>query len=527
MLPSRNSEEEARFIPLKACGGEEGGGGGETGRGGEEGQLMLSGIVYEEDYRKAGEGGRGGRASTSSSVFNLSNSILGAGILALPYAMKLCGLVLGVLLLGMCTWGASFGLKLLVECAERVEEEEQAKEQREESGGIEREGSRGHLLCSQEEEEEEGATSSEQVRIPVGISSTSSSSTSSSFSSCSYFTVASALVPQARFLIDGAVAFKCLGVATSYLVVIGDTMSTAVGYWIGDDQSIYANRQMWILVFMLFCIPLAVQKSLEKLKFVSVLAIAAVVYLTVVVVLFFCLHPELSRGESGNTEPVKGHFHLINLSSQLIEAVPILVFAYSCHQNIFSIYAELKHKSEINFVIDASVYISGLMYFAVGICGYFTYFDNVEGNILSSYPDCVLYVNICRVLVALIVAFSYPLQIMPARISVDNLLFGHRKAAGKKLPNEGLRFAAESCILIGGTFVIGISVTNLSTVFAVIGSTGSATLCYILPGLFYLYKPPPTPLARKIGAVVMLLIGLVTLVAGNYDAIFSRHHNAL
>ena len=39
---------------------------------------------------------------------------------------------------------------------------------------------------------------------------------------CSFYSVSNAVAPRWTWLIDGAVMVKCFGVATSYLIIVGD-----------------------------------------------------------------------------------------------------------------------------------------------------------------------------------------------------------------------------------------------------------------------------------------------------------------
>lgn len=56
-----------------------------------------------------------GKGSVWSGVANLSNVILGSGIIGLPYAVQQSGLILGVLLLLFTAWIADYALRLVVE----------------------------------------------------------------------------------------------------------------------------------------------------------------------------------------------------------------------------------------------------------------------------------------------------------------------------------------------------------------------------------------------------------------------------
>ena len=59
-------------------------------------------------------------ATVTSSVVNLTNSIVGSGILGLPYAFAPSGWVLSYVLLAMASMATVFSLHILSECCTRV-----------------------------------------------------------------------------------------------------------------------------------------------------------------------------------------------------------------------------------------------------------------------------------------------------------------------------------------------------------------------------------------------------------------------
>lgn len=73
---------------------------------------LVSSVVLEE--ADLGDGG----SSIPPSIFNLANSIIGAGILSLPYAFSLTGWALGSILLLFTVAGADFTIRLLLKCGE-------------------------------------------------------------------------------------------------------------------------------------------------------------------------------------------------------------------------------------------------------------------------------------------------------------------------------------------------------------------------------------------------------------------------
>lgn len=89
---------------------------------------------------------------------------------------------------------------------------------------------------------------------------------------------------------------------------------------------------------------------------------------------------------------------------------------------------------------------------------------------------------LARVLFALLAAFSYPLQTLPCRNSLENLL--PLPKAVKALHSTKIHIILTSAILLG-SFAFAFLQENLSLVLGVIGTIAGIPICYILPFVFY------------------------------------------
>ena len=171
----------------------------------------------------------GGAASPIACISALCNTILGSGMLAVPYAVSQCGYALGITLLIVGGSASAFALHLLTVCSNKV-----------------------------------------------GVHPTS------------FYAVAHAAIPNLAFLIDLAIAIKCFGVATSYLIVVGDLVPDAVevilGSSIGIDTTVLLDRRIWITVFFIgIVVPLSCLRSLNSLRFTAVISVFIVWSITLIV----------------------------------------------------------------------------------------------------------------------------------------------------------------------------------------------------------------------------------------------------
>ncbi|MCJ1473916.1 hypothetical protein MMC13_002572 [Lambiella insularis] len=389
-----------------------------------------------------------GQASWISSVINLANTILGAGMLAMPSAMSHMGILLGSAVIIWSGLTAGFGLYLQTRCARYLD--------------------RG---------------------------------------SASFFTLSQITYPNAAVIFDAAIVIKCFGVGVSYLIIIGDLMPGVVQGFTSDVHGLafLLDRRFWITGFMLIVIPLSFLRRLDSLKYTSIIALISIGYLVILVVAHFA---------KGDTMEQKGPIRVVHWGGLVpaLSSLPVIVFAYTCHQNMFSILNEIGNNSQLRTtgVVFASIGGAAFLYVLVAITGYLSFGNNVAGNIVAMYHPSVAS-TIGKAAIVVLVMFSYPLQVHPCRASVDAVLkWRPRKKAdsrnsspsrsgssplltslkGSVAKGDGIseiHFAAITTAIIVLSYIVAMTVSSLEKVLAYVGSTGSTSISFILPGLFY-YK---------------------------------------
>ncbi|KAI9209651.1 vacuolar amino acid transporter 5 [Polychytrium aggregatum] len=391
------------------------------------------------------------QGTIASSVINITNTILGSGMLAMPSAVSRVGLLLGVLIILFSAFASGFGLLLLSICAAKL-------------GGRQ----------------------------------------------SSFFSIASVTYPSAAIYFDFAIAIKCFGVSISYLVITGSLMPKVVdGFFpLLDSASAWRTKELWIVIGLLIVTPFCFAKRLDSLRYTSALALGAVVYL-----LFIVIYYALSPSPEMPPKIPWGDIRWANLDLSFWKTLPIFVFAFTCHQNIFAVYNEIRDNTigRMSKVIVASIGTSFTVYELIGVIGYITFGNNVSDNVISMYPPGNT-VTGGQLAIAILVLLSYPLQCHPCRNSLEKVLSHYQKRRHVEREGQGAiepehispllpagsaeqgasprrQFEIDARLLTVGiiisTLVIALVVHDLSTVLAFVGATGSTTICYILPGLFY------------------------------------------
>lgn len=148
--------------------------------------------------------------------------------------------------------------------------------------------------------------------------------------SSSFFALSQITYPNAAVIFDAAIAVKCFGVGVSYLIIIGDLMPGVIRGFDSraDEVPFLVDRHFWITAFMLIIIPLSFLRRLDSLKYTSVIALVSIGYLIILVVYHFASDSIVNRGD----------VRIITWNGPVafLSSFPVVVFAYTCHQNVRS-----------------------------------------------------------------------------------------------------------------------------------------------------------------------------------------------
>lgn len=452
-----------------------------------------------------------GRATIRSGTINLLNTIIGAGILAMPYGLKNNGLVFGSGLIIWSSFTSAFGLYLQNKVTKYTQQQ--------------------------------GAVS--------------------------YFSLSQLTYPQLSIIFDSAIAIKCFGVGVSYLVVIGDLMPKIMESFGFDPQHLVMHRNFWISVFMVVIVPLSYLKKLDSLKYTSIVALFSVVYLICLVIEHWLV------GDIPLEQPRTIEVWGPKSIKSTLASFPIFVFAYTCHQNMFAIINELKNDDvhgsttrQSNIIIRNAIVTACASYLVVGIIGYLSFGDLVNSNIVTMYPKDSKLSLIGRLCIVVMVGLSFPLQCHPCRGSVNHVIYFVRNGVKSEwkirntdsnhdgytaleteedelsfneslvstTPMEGAqdtdghdpiivplttkKFYIITTVIVVCSYLLAISVTSLARVLAFVGSTGSTSISFILPGLFgyLLIKPLDSDrltrieLFSKYGGLVLSVWGMLVMI---------------
>ncbi|XP_072127487.1 probable sodium-coupled neutral amino acid transporter 6 isoform X1 [Mobula birostris] len=411
-------------------------------------------------------------ASFASSVFNVTHAIMGSGILGLAFAMANTGIIGFCILLLIVAFLAAYSVHLLLE------------------------------LCQQT-----ALTSYEDLGFQ-------------------------AFKTTGKVLVAVAILIQNIGAMSSYLFIVRSELPAAIAGFLHNHHGTpwYLNGQI-LLIIIVICIilPLALLRKIEFLGYTSGLSILFMVYFTAVVIVKKWFIPcPLFNGtvdyvHNFSSDECKPKFFQISYKSAY--AIPTMAFSFLCHTSVLPIYCELKRpsKSKMQNVVNIGVTLSFSVYMLSALFGYLTFYGKVDSQLLHTYsqylPHDTLIMSV-RLCLLFSVVLTVPLIHFPARKSLMLLCFSNR-------PFSYIHHIVVTLVIQILIVLLAMYVPNIQNIFGVVGSTTSAALLFIYPGLFYLQiSREPLKSWNKLGALALIILGFLMGVSSLILIILNWVHRA-
>ncbi|KAL8251908.1 hypothetical protein R6Q59_035601 [Mikania micrantha] len=398
--------------------------------------------------------------SVSGAVFNVSTSIIGAGIMSIPATLKVLGVVPAFVLIVL--------IAVLVDVS---------------------------------------------VEFLLRFTYAGGSTTYSGLMKDSFGRIGS-LAVQISVLITN------LGCLIIYLIIIGDVLSGEESVHLGVLQEWFGihwwnTRAVAILFIVVFVmLPLVLFRRVELLSMSSAVAV-----LLAVVFVGICTAMAVTAVVKGQSRSIRLLPQLDDQAAffNLFTAVPVIVTAFTFHFNVHAIGMELGKPAAMASAVRISLILCGIIYFSIGLFGYILFGDSIEADILVNFDEATgstigsLLNDTVRLSYALHLMLVFPLLNFSLRANIDELIFPHKSL----LVKDTKRFLSLTFILLATAYIIAIALPNIWYFFQFMGSTSAVCIAFIFPGALALRDVHgiSSKKDKVIGATMILLAVITSTIA--------------
>lgn len=315
------------------------------------------------------------------------------------------------------------------------------------------------------------------------------------------------------------VMITTLGCLIMYLIIIGDVFSGkgehlgVLQEWFGIHwwNSRYLSILLTVLLVML---PLVLYRRVESLWLSSAIAIIlAVVFVGICSVMAIIA---IVKGQIVRPRMLP---ELNSTSSffNLFTAIPVIVTAFAFHFNVHPIEIELGIPGAMTSAVKISLVVCSVIYFSIGIFGYLLFGDSINADILVNFDTSSsgaiaispILNDIVRLSYALHLMLVFPLLNFSLRANIDELIFPKKEL----LATDTKRFMFLTLILLALSYIVAIAIPSVWYIYQFMGSTSNVCLAFIFPGAIALRDVHGLSSRKdKIIAVVMIVLAVVTSV---------------
>lgn len=278
------------------------------------------------------------------------------------------------------------------------------------------------------------------------------------------------------------------GGCMAFCVIIGDTIPHVLKAFIPSSitEGVFAwlfSRNVIIVLFT-GCIsyPLSLNRDISKLAKASgfaLLGMLTIVFLTVVRAPFI---------SSDLKSKVTGSQWLLN--SNIFQGISVISFALVCHHNTMFIYQSMQNATLKKFtkLTHISCFISMIFCMIMGINGYLNFGLMTKGNILNNFKSNDNWINIARFCFGLNMLTTFPLEIFVVRDVLKEILLSRKAIDGSTSHLELTKWQhfTITSLLVFTSMAVSLFTCNLGMILELIGATSASLMAYIIPPLCYL-----------------------------------------
>ncbi|XP_077264572.1 putative sodium-coupled neutral amino acid transporter 11 isoform X1 [Temnothorax americanus] len=428
----------------------------------------VGSVASEESYDDTRHlvGEQEGESDKFSSLplasFNFINSIIGSGVIGIPYALHQAGFGLGIALLILVAALTDYSLILMVRS--------------------------GHI-CG--EMSYQGLMRASFGRVGFYI-----------------LTVLQFIYPFIAMI--------------SYNVVVGDTVTTVLVRMTGTDQwNIFAHRNIvTLLTTLCIIVPLCLYRNIARLARISFLSLVCIGFILLAIFIRMDTMSDTvpSQKDSWRFANFSGIVQSIGIMAFAFMCHHNTFLIYG------SIERATQQKWDV--VTHWSLFTSFLIAAAFGIAGYATFTSYVQGDLMENYCLDDDLMNFARIMFSGTILLTFPIECFVTREVLMTAIKGTEKLEGDEayVPDSDRKYLIITLAILFIAYLISTWTDCLGVVLELNGILAAVPLAYILPGLCYLkLEEGPVLSSKKLPALGLMVAGILVAISGLLLIIFNNN----
>lgn len=322
----------------------------------------------------------------------------------------------------------------------------------------------------------------------------------------SYFDVCKQASVLLGYAAEFSIGLQGFGCCLSYFIILKKWIASLLDFNLkGNQANLFVSTGIMAPLALLAC-----QKSLQKLRFASIMSTVSVSYLSLMVLFYFgvsLVYPTSTVDPAISGLPdASVKYKPMAINTKFASGIPTFLFALGCQQNMVKVFSSLRNRTVKNGTKVAAYAVAGasLIIGCVGVCGYLTVGHNQNGrtildslenkdgffrqSVVKNLGERWLYgLPIARGAMILVLMAAFPIQMHPTRDSFRAFLALPLKSfVSRNKDAADLLITLSLCATI---FAIAHFTDKFQLLMNIVGATASCYVMYLLPSICYMRSP--------------------------------------
>mmetsp|Transcript_33006 Transcript_33006/g.60496 ORF Transcript_33006/g.60496 Transcript_33006/m.60496 type:complete len:498 (+) Transcript_33006:69-1562(+) len=290
--------------------------------------------------------------------------------------------------------------------------------------------------------------------------------------------------------ISAAFFFGGLSLTMAYIILITSSVAPILA-GLGFGPVHLMEHLVRYTIGLGVCWPLAMMRDISGLRFTSTLAIIALGY-TVLFVTATSFQNYLEAGQHSSVQLVSSSVEFFSALAMSISAYSCHISVMPIYDSL----GPGRNQRTMFKIVVISLLLSLAFYEVIGFAGYLQFGDAVDGNVLqtiATHSGPNIWVTVATLSIAITLAFSVPIIVWPLRSSILSTVQILQGRTGEDATPAEWQITTTAVMIV--VLAIATVFPDVKTALSIGGSVGGAFIVFIYPAAFYLtvVKGVPAP----------------------------------
>jgi len=310
-----------------------------------------------------------------------------------------------------------------------------------------------------------------------------------------------------RFLVQSSISLSQLGFVCAYIIFIAENLRSFVLQ--ASNCSLHLSVGGFIAIQVIIFIPFSFIRRIERLGFTTIIAEIFILF-GLGYIYYYDFKTIMEKGISTTVQAFNPNDFALFIGTA--------VYSFEGIGLVIPITEAMREPKKFTIVLWVTLVVVTILFTSVGAISYAAFGSDVGTMIVMNLPQTDPLVISIRLIYALAIVLSVPLQLFPAITILEKGSFGPSRSGRVSLKWKWSKNLFRGFLVLVCMAISLVGANDLDKFVSLIGSFACIPLCFIYPPLFHWKKAAKTKF-QKCCDIGLGVFGVTVMVYATYITI--------